>query len=128
MRNVTNLLRLEGGGQFWRSRDSQPLGPKPVGMDFSFPFAQHVYGIPEHATSLSLPTTSGSANIAPKYSEPFRLYNLDVFEYELDNSMALYGHPSDDSAWPCSREWACHGCVLVQPVRNLHRHQRRVRK
>ena len=22
--------------------------------------------------------------------EPFRLFNLDVFEYELDNTMALY--------------------------------------
>ncbi len=81
------------GDSFGGHKDSQPLGPKSVGMDFSFPFAQHVYGIPEHATSLSLPTTViGSANVAPKYSEPFRLYNLDVFEYELDNSMALYGH------------------------------------
>ena len=80
------------GDNFGGHKDSQPLGPKSVGMDFSFPFSQHVYGIPEHATSLSLPTTTtGSANIAPKYSEPFRLYNLDVFEYELDNSMALYG-------------------------------------
>ncbi len=23
--------------------------------------------------------------------DPYRLYNLDVFEYELDNRMALYG-------------------------------------
>ena len=23
--------------------------------------------------------------------DPYRLYNLDVFEYELDNPMALYG-------------------------------------
>jgi alpha 1,3-glucosidase len=23
--------------------------------------------------------------------DPYRLYNLDVFEYELDNKMALYG-------------------------------------
>jgi alpha 1,3-glucosidase len=23
--------------------------------------------------------------------DPYRLYNLDVFEYELDNGMALYG-------------------------------------
>ena len=26
------------------------------------------------------------------YSDPYRLYNLDVFEYELDSPMALYGH------------------------------------
>jgi alpha 1,3-glucosidase len=25
------------------------------------------------------------------YGDPYRLYNLDVFEYELDNPMALYG-------------------------------------
>ena len=24
-------------------------------------------------------------------SDPYRLYNLDVFEYELDRRMALYG-------------------------------------
>src|SRR5690606_16934348 len=24
--------------------------------------------------------------------EPYRMYNLDVFEYELDETMALYGH------------------------------------
>ncbi|KAF9986257.1 hypothetical protein BGZ65_008301 [Modicella reniformis] len=49
---------------------------------------RHVYGIPEHASSLSLKATRGPG--AP-YSEPYRLYNLDVFEYELDNPMALYG-------------------------------------
>ena len=29
----------------------------------------------------------------PQYSDtdPYRLYNLDVFEYELNNPMALYG-------------------------------------
>lgn len=102
-----------------------PRGPRSVGLDIAFPFAQHVYGelfvtlllcfcfligrrgdelvavlttliswqwfhcihfsgIPEHATSLSLPTTAaGTAEVAPRYDEPYRLYNLDVFEYEL---------------------------------------------
>ena len=47
----------------------------------------------KHTSPLSLPTTTiGSAGVAPKYQEPYRLYNLDVFEYELDNTMALYGH------------------------------------
>ncbi len=53
-----------------------------------FPGSQHLYGLPEHASSFRLKTTKG-ANAA--YSEPFRLYNLDVFEYELDEPMALYG-------------------------------------
>merc|ERR1719421_1149326 len=63
-----------------------------IGMDFSFPFAQHLYGIPEHATKLSLPTTQASSWGEPGiYGEPYRLYTLDVFEYELDEPMALYG-------------------------------------
>lgn len=72
--------------------DSRPDGPMSVGMDFSFPFADHIYGIPEHASPLSLPTSKvGSGSQSSKYNEPYRLYNLDVFEYELDNTMALYG-------------------------------------
>lgn len=57
-------------------------------MDITFSGISHVYGIPEHASSLSLKATKGQD--AP-YSEPYRLYNLDVFEYETDNPMALYG-------------------------------------
>lgn len=52
-------------------------------MDFSFPRAKILAGIPEHADSFALRSTLGS--------EPYRLYNLDVFEYELNNGMSLYG-------------------------------------
>lgn len=45
--------------------------------------ANVLFGIPEHADSFALKSTVGS--------EPYRLYNLDVFEYELDSTMALYG-------------------------------------
>ncbi|KAJ3384794.1 hypothetical protein HDU84_002633 [Entophlyctis sp. JEL0112] len=69
-------------------RDSKPRGPSSIGFDISFPKFWHVYGLPEHASSFSLKATKG--NGAP-YSEPYRLYNFDVFEYELDNPMALYG-------------------------------------
>ncbi len=69
--------------------DSMPRGPRSVGIDISFPSASDVYGIPEHTTPLSLPSTQGEG---ARYTEPYRLYNLDVFEYELDNTMALYGH------------------------------------
>ena len=73
--------------------DSKPLGPTSLGFDATFPSASHVYGIPEHASSLALKATvpSGGPGGTTEYSEPYRLYNLDVFEYELDNSMALYG-------------------------------------
>lgn len=65
--------------------DSKPKGPQSIGFDVFFANTEHVYGLPEHASPLSLPDTHR------EYSEPFRLYNLDVFEYELNNSMALYG-------------------------------------
>ncbi|XP_058382643.1 neutral alpha-glucosidase AB isoform X1 [Diceros bicornis minor] len=63
--------------------DSKPYGPTSVGLDFSLPGMEHVYGIPEHADNLRLKVTEGG--------EPYRLYNLDVFQYELYNPMALYG-------------------------------------
>jgi len=57
-------------------------------MDVTFVDYEHVYGIPEHASSFALKTTSGEDG---GYSEPYRLYNLDVFEYELDTPASLYG-------------------------------------
>ncbi|XP_076130945.1 neutral alpha-glucosidase AB-like isoform X1 [Alosa pseudoharengus] len=63
--------------------DSKPNGPTSISLDFSFPGVEHVYGIPEHADTLKLKSTEGG--------DPYRLYNLDVFQYELHNPMALYG-------------------------------------
>uniref|UniRef100_A0A8W8IBF8 Neutral alpha-glucosidase AB n=1 Tax=Magallana gigas TaxID=29159 RepID=A0A8W8IBF8_MAGGI len=63
--------------------DPKPNGPASVGIDVSFPGFENVYGIPEHAESMALKTT--------KDTDPYRLFNLDVFEYELYNPMALYG-------------------------------------
>jgi alpha 1,3-glucosidase len=81
------------GDNFGGHKDTMPRGARSVGLDIGFPYAQHVYGIPEHATSLSLPTTAaGTAGQAPHFGEPYRLYNLDVFEYEIGNTMALYGN------------------------------------
>lgn len=81
------------GDNFGGHKDSMPRGARSVGLDIAFPYAQHVYGIPEHATSLSLPTTApGSAQQPAHFDEPYRLYNLDVFEYEIGNTMALYGN------------------------------------
>uniref|UniRef100_A0A8C1U5C6 Neutral alpha-glucosidase AB n=1 Tax=Cyprinus carpio TaxID=7962 RepID=A0A8C1U5C6_CYPCA len=59
------------------------LRPTSISLDFSLPGVEHVYGIPEHADDLKLKTTDGG--------DPYRLYNLDVFQYELYNPMALYG-------------------------------------
>lgn len=64
---------------FTRHVTPSPTGPMSVGSDISFPGAHAVYGIPEHASSLALRSTNEPAGA---YSQPYRLYNLDVFEYE----------------------------------------------
>ncbi|CAH8537254.1 unnamed protein product [Schistosoma bovis] len=63
--------------------DTRPHGLNSISMDFDFQGFSHVYGIPEHADGFVLKTTSDG--------DPYRLYNLDVFEYEVHNKMALYG-------------------------------------
>ncbi|KAH6583225.1 hypothetical protein BASA60_001544 [Batrachochytrium salamandrivorans] len=73
---------------FSGNTDSKPRGPASIGVDISFPGSSHVYGLPEHATSFSLKTTRGAGS---HFTQPYRLYNLDVFEHELDSPMALYG-------------------------------------
>ncbi|KAK6339382.1 hypothetical protein TWF718_008801 [Orbilia javanica] len=81
---------LDGGWDetFGGNTDTKPRGPEAVGMDISFPGYEHVFGIPSHATSLSLKTTRGGEGA---YDEPYRLYNADVFEYIVDSPMTLYG-------------------------------------
>lgn len=43
--------------QFGGNTDSKPKGPESVGLDITFPGYEHVFGIPEHASSLSLKET-----------------------------------------------------------------------
>ncbi|KAI9505397.1 glycosyl hydrolases family 31-domain-containing protein [Coemansia spiralis] len=68
--------------------DSKTRGPESFGMDINFIGFEHVYGIPGHATPLSLKTTN---NEKDGYNMPYRLWNLDVFGYELDDPISLYG-------------------------------------
>ena len=87
---------------FQRWTDSQPQGRQSLGADVSLYGVTHLMGLPEHATALNLKATKSGITF-PKddpdnetlssstYTEPYRLYNLDVFEYELDSPMALYG-------------------------------------
>lgn len=65
--------------------DHRPYGPMSVGVDIYFPNSDHVYGIPEHADSFSLKDTR------PNIGDPYRLYNVDIFEYEAYSPMSLYG-------------------------------------
>jgi alpha 1,3-glucosidase len=68
--------------------DTKPKGPESLSIDINFPRHPHVYGIPQHATRLSLPTTRGEDAV---FSDPYRLYNADVFEYLASSTMSLYG-------------------------------------
>lgn len=68
---------------FKSHHDAKLFGPEAVALDFSFPGAEHAYEIPEHADSFALRST--------KQTDPYRLYNLDVFEYEVNEKMSLYG-------------------------------------
>ncbi|KAI5404930.1 probable glucan 1,3-alpha-glucosidase isoform X2 [Lathyrus oleraceus] len=68
--------------------DKRPYGPQSISFDVSFYDADFVYGIPERATSLVLKPTRGP-NV--EESEPYRLFNLDVFEYIHESPFGLYG-------------------------------------
>nr|XP_033808270.1 neutral alpha-glucosidase C isoform X5 [Geotrypetes seraphini] len=63
--------------------DYKASGPSSVGLDFSLHGYEHVYGLPERTEPLQLQSTSDS--------NAYRLYNLDVFGYELQSKMGLYG-------------------------------------
>ncbi|KAG0489095.1 hypothetical protein HPP92_007906 [Vanilla planifolia] len=87
-------LREKKEGEEWEERfrghtDTRPYGPQSISFDVSFHHAEFVYGIPEHgSTSLALRPTRGPG---VEHSEPYRLYNLDVFEYLHDSPFGLYG-------------------------------------
>ncbi|KAF8904918.1 alpha-glucosidase [Mucidula mucida] len=68
--------------------DSKPKGPESFSIDVTFPNHGTVYGIPQHATRLALPSTTGEE---PTFTDPYRLYNADVFEYLASSTMSLYG-------------------------------------
>ena len=99
-------------------KDTRKNGPMAVAFDVTFPTASDVYGIPERATTLSLKPTrayesqskgwfglgggggnaaasgdseNGGARNETTIGEPYRLYNLDVFEYVEESAFGLYG-------------------------------------
>lgn len=88
--NELNLLPFESDFDMFAdshntaAEDTVPLGPESIGLDFTFVGYKHVFGVPEHADSMSLKDTSQS-------SWPYRLFNVDIFEYETDSRMPMYG-------------------------------------
>lgn len=47
------------GENFKSHHDSKPRGPEAISFDVFLPGVRHVYGLPEHATNLSLGATIG---------------------------------------------------------------------
>lgn len=66
----------------------RPYGSQSISFDVSFYESDFVYGIPERATSFALQPTRGPGI---EESEPYRLFNLDVFEYLHESPFGLYG-------------------------------------
>lgn len=73
---------------FGGNTDTKPRGPESIAMDITFLGYEHVYGLAEHAGPLSLKQTRGGEG---NFDQPYRFWNTDVFEYELDTPMTLYG-------------------------------------
>ena len=71
---------------FGGKTDKKPWGPQSVGADITFHDVDALYGIPQHSSATKLqPTVNGH------FPDPYRLFNLDVFEYATDKNTALYG-------------------------------------
>jgi len=90
--------------------DSKPRGPAAVGIDVTFSDAPVAVGLAEHASRLHLGL--------PNFTEPYRLFNLDVFEYEMDTPMALYGSVPLVTAvhmWPDGVDATASGFLVANP-------------
>ena len=63
--HITARTLQEGDPEGWWQEtfkshtDSKPMGPEAISMDLTFHGSPHLYGLPEHATSLSLQPTVG---------------------------------------------------------------------
>ncbi len=91
------MFRADWGGEIdtrdlWEERfnshtDPKPHGPAAVGLDVFFPNANVLSGLPSRTVPLNLPATRGNG---VEGKEPYRMFNLDVFEYALNHNMGLY--------------------------------------
>ncbi|CEG46354.1 alpha-glucosidase ii [Plasmopara halstedii] len=101
---LTTSIETDGNVEGWEESfdghtDKKKFGPSSLGFDVTFHGSivapRSLYGIPEHATDFVLKDTieidEENEDKREIITDPYRLYNLDVFEYELDNPMALYG-------------------------------------
>lgn len=64
--------------------DTKPWGPESVAADVRFVDYTNVYGLAGHSDSLRLQDTVHT-------EWPYRLFNVDIFEYDVDSRMPMYG-------------------------------------
>lgn len=65
---------------YFQNQESQAFA-----FTVEFEAAEKLYGLFDHAYQITLPeTVNGSM-------DPFRLKNVDAYEYEVNSPMALYG-------------------------------------
>ena len=82
---------------FRKYTDSKPFGPSAVGIDVTFQNSVNLYGLPEQTMpfrlplSLVNPTHAKGAPSGATANEEFRMFNSDVFKYQLNSKVALYG-------------------------------------
>uniref|UniRef100_A0A8C3A078 Glucosidase alpha, neutral C n=1 Tax=Cyclopterus lumpus TaxID=8103 RepID=A0A8C3A078_CYCLU len=75
------MVTFNSKGKLWFEKLQDP--PSSIGADLCLHGFSHVYGLPEHADGLQLRDT--------RDGDPYRLYNLDVFAYDLYSRLGLYG-------------------------------------
>ena len=83
------LLTNLGEEYFGGNTDTKPNGATSIGFDLTFEDSVHLFGLPEHSSAFNLKSTRGPEK---EYDEPFRLYNVDIFEHLNDSPMAMYGN------------------------------------
>jgi alpha 1,3-glucosidase len=71
---------IEGYGKFNLNIKD---GESALGFDFKFSKSKNLFGIPERTTDLLLKPTKGDGIS----SEPYRMYNLDVYRYDLNSPL-----------------------------------------
>ncbi|XP_016000387.2 neutral alpha-glucosidase C isoform X1 [Rousettus aegyptiacus] len=69
--------------KFGKYVDVKVNGPASIGLDFSLHGFEYLYGIPQHAESHQLKNTGDG--------DAYRLYNLDVYGYKINDKMGIYG-------------------------------------
>lgn len=88
--NAAHLWPFESAFDLFRDSfadaadDTKPWGPEAVAADVRLSGYTHVYGLAGHSDSLRLKDTVAS-------EWPYRLFNVDIFEYEVDSRMPMYG-------------------------------------